>query len=184
MNKRPEQRKRTQESILQAFFEEYRIKPVHSITVGSVAKNARVNRSTFYEYFSDIYDLLDQAQDLLLDDIRDCASQLIDIPEADKSVLLPKTGEKIISEYGERLALLLSHGDTGFSGKLISAMRPLMGRLLSVDIAQRETDLVISFVLSGISGYLTALYATGENFDTHEAVVKLQSLMAACLANA
>lgn len=184
MNKRPEQRKRTQELIFQAFFAEYKVKPIRSITVGAVAKRAKINRSTFYEYFCDIYGLLDQAQDHLLGEIASRAAELIKTPEADKAAVLPQFGEQIISEYGERIALLLSHGDTGFSKKLVAAMRPVIGSMLSLDVEQRDTSLVISFVLSGITGYLTTLYATGEAFDTREAVVKLQSLMAACLAQA
>jgi len=52
---RPEQ---TKEKIKQAFIRLTRERPFHAITVKDICKCARVNRSTFYAHFKDIYQLL------------------------------------------------------------------------------------------------------------------------------
>lgn len=55
LDPRPEQ---TREKIKQAFFQLLKEKPFHTITVKDISKYARVNRSTFYAHYKDIYQLL------------------------------------------------------------------------------------------------------------------------------
>ncbi|MEL7589767.1 MAG: TetR/AcrR family transcriptional regulator [Anaerolineaceae bacterium] len=55
LDPRPEQ---TKEKIKQAFIRLTRERPFHAITVKDICKYARVNRSTFYAHFKDIYQLL------------------------------------------------------------------------------------------------------------------------------
>jgi AcrR family transcriptional regulator len=181
MNKNPEKRKETRERMLQAFFAEYRDKNLRKITVGSIAKGAKVNRSTFYDHFSDIYDLLDQAQDELLTEMTACVRQLVGKSDVQKKKLFPEMGAYILKEYGERIALLLGRGDTGFSEKLIGTMKPMLNSVLHVDISDQKTDFVVSFILSGVTGYITALYASDGPIDIQDSVFTLQALMASAL---
>ena len=48
------------ESIISAFLDLIAQKPFHNITVRNIIERAHVHRSTFYAYFSDIYDLREQ----------------------------------------------------------------------------------------------------------------------------
>ena len=51
---------KTRASIMRVFEELIKKKPVEKITVTEIAKNAQINKGTFYLHYSDIYDLYDQ----------------------------------------------------------------------------------------------------------------------------
>lgn len=58
MKKQPEITDQTRKNIITAFCQLYEHKPIEKIYVKDVIAKAGYNRSTFYEYFSDIYELL------------------------------------------------------------------------------------------------------------------------------
>ena len=58
MNKQPEITERTRRAFMDAFCLIYSQKPIEKISVQEVAKKAGYNRSTFYQYFFDLNDLL------------------------------------------------------------------------------------------------------------------------------
>ena len=57
----------TKHALIQAFWKLYREKRIEKITVGEIAAAAGYNRSTFYEYFYDVPDVLQQIEDGILD---------------------------------------------------------------------------------------------------------------------
>lgn len=63
MKKQPEITQQTQKNIITAFCCLYERRPIEQIHVKDVIATAGYNRSTFYEYFTDIYDLLAHIED-------------------------------------------------------------------------------------------------------------------------
>ena len=63
MKKQPEATKQTRENIITAFCRLYETHPIEQIHVKDVITSAGYNRSTFYEYFPDIYALLTYLED-------------------------------------------------------------------------------------------------------------------------
>lgn len=63
MKKQPEATKQTRENIITAFCRLYETHPIEQIHVKDVITAAGYNRSTFYEYFPDIYALLTYLED-------------------------------------------------------------------------------------------------------------------------
>ena len=63
MNKQPEITDATRNNFIDAFFELYRKRPVEQISVKELVRQAGYSRATFYNYFRDIYDLLDYVED-------------------------------------------------------------------------------------------------------------------------
>ena len=59
MHKQPEVTAATRARLMDAFWALYRERPMEKITVSSIVKLAGVHRSTFYEYFQDVYDVLE-----------------------------------------------------------------------------------------------------------------------------
>lgn len=59
MKKQPEITERTRQAFIDAFCELYSQKPVEKISIQEIANKSGYNRSTFYQYFSDIYEILD-----------------------------------------------------------------------------------------------------------------------------
>lgn len=70
MNKPNNKRKRTsQERIERAFTQLIQKKEINEISVMEIVKEAKVNRSTFYTNYLDIYDLADKIKERLEEDV-------------------------------------------------------------------------------------------------------------------
>lgn len=54
-----------QESIRSAFLQELKRKPIQNVKVASLCRTASVDRSTFYAYYNDVFDLRNQMIDEL-----------------------------------------------------------------------------------------------------------------------
>lgn len=70
MNKQPEVTAQTRKNLVMAFCALYEDRSIEKITVKDVVTSAGYNRSTFYEYFADIYELLRFIEDDVIDYIR------------------------------------------------------------------------------------------------------------------
>ena len=61
--------KYTKSVIRQALFDLLKEKPLNKITVTDICKMADINRSTFYSYYEDVYALLTQIKNELIENI-------------------------------------------------------------------------------------------------------------------
>ena len=61
----------TRQNLIDAFCILIRKKPVQKITVRELVDKAGYNRGTFYKYFRDVYDVLEQIEALVLDRIKE-----------------------------------------------------------------------------------------------------------------
>ncbi len=66
MGKRLEQTLQTKENLKTAFWDLYQEKPLDQITVREVTDLAGYNRGTFYVYYKDVYDVLEQTEQEIL----------------------------------------------------------------------------------------------------------------------
>jgi len=67
MKKQPEVTAKTKKAFMDAFSELYCQKPIEKITVQEITNKAGYNRSSFYQHFRDVYDLLDYLEKDVLD---------------------------------------------------------------------------------------------------------------------
>lgn len=67
MGKRLEQTLQTRENLKTAFWELYEHKPLDQITVREVTDLAGYNRGTFYIYYKDVYDVLEQTEQEIME---------------------------------------------------------------------------------------------------------------------
>ncbi|ETT73328.1 TetR family transcriptional regulator [Paenibacillus sp. FSL R7-277] len=70
MKKQPQITEKTRQRFIEVFCELYSQKPVEKISIQEVSNRSGYNRSTFYQYFTDIYELLDAVESNLLLDIK------------------------------------------------------------------------------------------------------------------
>lgn len=71
MNKQPEITDKTRQTFVNVFCELYSQKPIEKITIQEIAKLSGYNRSTFYQYFTDIYELLDHVEERVFKSINE-----------------------------------------------------------------------------------------------------------------
>ncbi len=72
MNKHDPRVQRTHQALQEALIDLAAVRGFDTITVGDIAKHAKVNRATFYRHYQDKYDVLDQIfQDMIGEFARD-----------------------------------------------------------------------------------------------------------------
>ncbi|GFP75458.1 TetR/AcrR family transcriptional regulator [Clostridium fungisolvens] len=71
MKKQPEITEKTKQAFIDIFCELYSQKPIEKISIKDITSKAGYNRSTFYQYFADIYELLDFVETDLLNSMKE-----------------------------------------------------------------------------------------------------------------
>lgn len=169
MNKQPEVTARTRESFIEALWRLYRETPVDRIRIDTLAREAGYNRTTFYEYFTDIYDLLHQAEDELIQQYREQLRAIFPdgLEKASKKDIV-KSFMTLFETCGDRIMTLTGeHGDTSFLNGLEQRATPMMLMILGTDIG-KYTGYVISFVFNGIMGVLKHWYREGKSLPEEQ----------------
>ena len=110
MNKQPEKTDATREAFITAFFRLAEIKNIYKITIKEITNLAGYNRTTFYRYFEDVFELIEYAEDQFIDGI---VSVLL--PQVLLSPTLDDRFFQIILEHfydsKERLVIILSEAN-------------------------------------------------------------------------
>lgn len=70
MQKQLQITEKTRQKFVEVFCELYSQKPIEKISIQEIANKSGYNRSTFYQYFTDIYELLDAVENDLLNDMK------------------------------------------------------------------------------------------------------------------
>ncbi len=120
MNKRPEITDRTRKKLTDAFWQLYAKKDVGDIRIIEITELAGYHRGTFYEYFTDIYDLLSREEEALVKQLRH-SKDVVDAGEE------PLFSEMIGFYRGNsaKVSLLLKHGDMSFINRLRETLYPM-----------------------------------------------------------
>ena len=71
MKKQPEMTDKTRQTFINVFCDLYSQKPIEKISIQEISKRSGYNRSTFYQYFTDIYELLDYVEERVMTSIRE-----------------------------------------------------------------------------------------------------------------
>ncbi|MFB9324484.1 TetR/AcrR family transcriptional regulator [Paenibacillus aurantiacus] len=115
MKKQPEITEKTRQSFINVFCELYCQKPIEKITVQEISNKSGYNRSTFYQYFTDVYDLLSHVENEILDYIRG------KLKHTEQGEIKPIELLLLFEEKGASLnALLGDYGNFRFIEKLKS----------------------------------------------------------------
>lgn len=145
----------TRENLAQAFWTLYQKKPIEQIRIHEITDLAGYNRATFYQYFQDIYDVLDYLEQELLEYVRDYALRNLNSPSLE---VIVQNFTELYRTRGEELSLLLSEqGDPRFSDKLKASLAPIWAQVL--DLPQREeSQYIIEFTMSALLSTTTLWY--------------------------
>ena len=111
----------TNQQLQDALLEAIEEKPFEKVTVNDIVDHIHVNRSTFYRYYEDKYELLEAIEGRLLDDI-DVVRNQFDAPSLLVATDFHQTSQAGLAFYQEHAkefhALLGPNGDRSFEAKL------------------------------------------------------------------
>ncbi len=173
MNKQPEVRARTRQKMIDAFWSLSKEKNMNQISVGEMTRLAGYNRSTFYEYFTDIPDLLSQVENELLEKIRQ------ELPKNTHDMI--KNGRSENTDFFHMLfhtlnepmyCLLGPHGDPSFFSKIKDAVAPAFSAHFSRPGDETYFDYIFSYTCSALIGLLQHWHETGKTMS-EEALFQL-----------
>ena len=153
MKKQPQVTEQTRANLREAFWELYAERPVEKISVREITDRAGYNRATFYLYYHDVYELLEEIEETVLGNIERLVNErLLKGDKLDFSqhmgLILRLAGRS--RDYTR--VLLGPHGDPAFSRRLKEIISPLVDRffLPAAELDEQARRVVREFYLSGI----------------------------------
>ena len=175
MKKQPEITAQTREKLIQAFWSLYCEKKIEHITIKEITDKAGYHRSTFYEYFVDIYDVLNQLEDALLEYIK------MNVTNSLEAGLNDDFTQKIATIYevkGDYLSVLLGeNGDPQFTKKMKTIMRPTLVNTFGLPENELHTAYIFEFGMSAIIGTITHWYNHKKELPSMEMAQLIRSML-------
>ena len=124
MKKNHETTAATRQNLIEAFCILLQKKPVQKITIQAISEKAGYNRSTFYKYFLDVYDIFEQIENIVLSQVKENFRQNISPSNFEQTFLQAFT--KIQSENSTYFEVLLNPNNRAhFVQKLILEVSPI-----------------------------------------------------------
>lgn len=157
MRKQPERTGRTRQALIDSFWRLYQTKRIEKITVQEVVDGAKVYRSTFYEYFRDVYEVLETIEDTLLKRFESMRSKTCSADDLTAMV------DDVLSFYeanGAQIAHLLSpNGDAAFTARAMKAIKINFMQSLHLSPDDIQQDVLFDMIASSILALLNYWYA-------------------------
>ena len=145
----------TKQNFMDAFWDLYCEKTIDKITVKEITQKAGYNRSTFYEYFHDAYDVLEKLEETLIPNL----SELPPLRGVSEDFGLPTDLFMELFEHNRQYyAVLLSeNGDPAFASRLKRVIKPLLASVFSgsSDTTDTTLDYTLEYTLSAMIGILS-----------------------------
>jgi len=177
MTKRTTITAHTKQNLIDAFWVLYCQKPLAQITVKEIVTRAGYNRSTFYEYFTDVAAVLTAIEDTLIPTIDTLppfvgASYTIGMPIAQFLQLYQQNAKFYLVLLGE-------NGDPAFASKLKNSIKPTILRLYQAHTEYDELhrDFVVEFMLSALIGVMSYWFRQQQPLSQAQLLALMHQLM-------
>ncbi len=179
MQKNPELTEQTKRNLTEAFLNIYDEKDISRISVKEIAEHAGYNRSTFYSYFDNVQDVLDDVVDSLFEQARKIGESHVDYKECgtvnraeDLTNLSPDEGFVRFYEENSKVLTIMFHKvrTPVFTQRLREWIQPECEQFLnSLSEKERlEMTYVLEYHISGLFAILTKWYKEEKNLTINE----------------
>ena len=177
MGKRGEITVQTRQNLIDAFWLLYCEKKIEKISVKDITSKAGYNRGTFYEYFTDVYDVLEQIENALIPTLE----KLPPVTTPTSSLGMPldaffelyKTNNKYYS------VLLGENGDPAFASKLKNSIKPIIMQIFDdkPNVDSRELDYILEYTLSAMIGIMSYWFKQSDSLTNEDLYSLIKRLM-------
>ncbi len=153
MRKQPQVTEQTRANLTAAFWDLYLEKPIEKITIREITDHAGYNRATFYLYYRDVYDLFEQLENEILDQVRSLvegrllAGDTLDFSQHMGFII------ELAQRFDGYMPRLMG-GDPSFSERMKGIIAPLLDRFIIPEegLSECEQRVLREFYLSGLLG--------------------------------
>lgn len=177
MKKQPEITAQTRQNIIDAFWSLYCEKRIEKITVKEITQKAGYNRGTFYEYFTDVYDVLEQIEESLIPSL----NELPPIYMPNENMGMPIDMFMALYEQNSKYysVLLGDNGDPSFASKLKNSTKPVIRKEFheKYNIDPVEFDFILEFVLSAMIGIMSYWFSQDKIMPAEDLISLMYDLM-------
>lgn len=165
MHKNPEQTARTKQSLSDAYWELALKQGMWNVTIGQITKKAQLNRGTFYVYYIDIEDLIEQEEMKIISDIRGQLQEVLSSGIPDDFHVLSNIIMENLAKYDERFFLIIGkNGDPNFIYKAREEVLGIFENIFKSSSQQNELiKYIIAFSTSAAMGLLNYWQESGRN---------------------
>ncbi|MCC8023609.1 MAG: TetR/AcrR family transcriptional regulator [Clostridiales bacterium] len=175
MNKKMEVTEKTRNAFIKVFCELYKQKPIEKITVQEITRMAGYNRSTFYQYFTDIYDLLEYLEQDVLDHLRQSPRPN---PQNGLDDMFVQRIARLYEEKDAYLdALLGDYGNVRFSETIKREMK----RAIIEEQVIPEDDALIPYILESCLSMAFGAFRfwqhNGKNISSEALITLIRNLL-------
>ena len=167
----------TKQNIMTAFWNLYTENRIEKITVTQICTHAGYNRSTFYKYFLDVYDVLDKIEEQIITPEMLEKSVVSYLLLDNKKLAFENIIQLFEKSSGYIPVLLGEHGDSAFRHKLMNKLIPAVSSHLNVSItANKKTKYILEYQSAAIFNTIANWYANGKDIPTEEFIQLLLSI--------
>lgn len=170
----------TKATLKDAFWELYQKKSIEQISIREITDRAGYNRGTFYLYFKDVYDILEQIEQALIAKIYETPLMKYSGIPCNLNTLISGIIQ-IYQEYFSKLKVLLGpHGDPGFTIKLQNIIKKELSRTLIIPetFSKEVVDYYIEFVTAGILAVVMKWISEENGFSLEEFIRTMVHMLA------
>ena len=157
----------SRQNLIAAFERIFPEKPIEKISIKEITDAAGYNRSTFYLYFKDIYELADAFEDAVLEEVSEVVGNVIkqnaDLPLTDLIGLMAPTASSHIDR------IFLCSQLPGFPEQFRTVLQPLFETITGIDSSRPEHDFLLSLLSSILLHNISYLHEHGDTFSAAEA---------------
>ncbi len=176
MDKKAMMSEQTKMALKNSFLELYAQKGISGVTVGAITKKAGYNRCTFYNYYTDVQEMLEEIESSVLTEIRERLSaqelQITNIGEATQQFL------SFFESYGNTIYVLLSKSaDSGFRNRFKESAFAIYRKAFAGKMEEAQVDYLVTFVSSAGLGLIEHWYETGKKSSPDEFLRMVQTLL-------
>ncbi|MDO4849958.1 MAG: TetR/AcrR family transcriptional regulator [Coriobacteriia bacterium] len=162
MKKQPQITEQTRANLREAFWALYAERPIERIPVREICERAGYNRATFYLYYHDVYEVLAEVEDTVLQGIQTLVEGLL--ARGEKLDFSRHMGLifQMAADWRRYTEVLLGqNGDPAFVERLKETLRPLVERFVlpAKGLDGQAGRVVSEFYLSGILAAVRAWLA-------------------------
>ncbi len=168
MKKRDALTSQTKQNLVDAFWVLYCETRIEKITVKDITAKAGYNRGTFYEYFKDVYDVLEHIEQSLIPTIHELppiwiGSEMRGVPMHAFFDLYEKNNHYYA-------VLLGDNGDPAFASKLKNTIKPVLMEAFSHTPlgSTKEFDYMLEYTLSAMIGVMSYWFRQPDRLPTAE----------------
>lgn len=175
MNKQQEITAQTRKNLMDAFWSIYQEKRIEKITVREITARAGYNRGTFYEYFADVYHLLDEIENAVIPSI----DELPLFATNTGTIGLPlKNFMRLYEDNSKYYAVLLGEkGDPAFAAKLKSRIKQSLLALFTNDHTDSaELDYALEYILSAMIGIMCYWFSQNQRIPKEQLIALIHRL--------